>query len=198
RDIMIRATVGGVSGFIHSRFIWLLLSSYLVAGFFPEPGLALRGVSVGTVKLPVLMLGFLLFNAGLGVEISELRRLWKSPGPLVVGLAANLVIPIAYIWGLAHTMQIWHNLDEVQNILVGLALVASMPIAGSSTAWSQNANGNLALSLGLVLGSTLLSPLTTPLALHAVGLMARGEYARELHALASGGAHAFLAVAVRL
>ena len=68
-------------------------------------------------------------------------------------------------------MDAWHNPDEVQNILVGLALVASMPIAGSSTAWSQNANGDMALSLGLVLGSTLLSPLTTPMALHAVGFM---------------------------
>ncbi len=55
-------------------------------------------------------------------------------------------------------MDAWHNPDEVQNILVGLALVASMPIAGSSTAWSQNADGDMALSLGLVLGSTLLSP----------------------------------------
>jgi predicted Na+-dependent transporter len=57
----------------------------------------------------------------------------------------------------------------VQNILVGLALVASMPVAGSSTAWSQNTDGDMALSLGLVLLTTLLSPLTTPAALHAVG-----------------------------
>jgi BASS family bile acid:Na+ symporter len=95
-------------------------------------------------------------------------------------------------------MEAWHNPDEVQNILVGLALVASMPIAGSSTAWSQNADGNLALSLGLVLGSTLLSPVTTPLALHAVGFMASGDYAEDLHELAAGGAGAFLAVAVIL
>ncbi|MBV8230699.1 MAG: bile acid:sodium symporter [Planctomycetaceae bacterium] len=95
-------------------------------------------------------------------------------------------------------MDAWHNPDEVQNILVGLALIASMPIAGSSTAWSQNADGDLALSLGLVLGSTLLSPLTTPLALYAVGFMARGDYAEDLHELAAGGAGAFLAVGVIL
>ena len=71
----------------------------------------------------------------------------------------------------------------VKRLVVGLALVASMPIAGSSTAWSQNANGNLALSLGLVLLSTLSSPVTTPLALHAVGWMATGPCAKELHAL---------------
>src|SRR4051794_28237342 len=95
-------------------------------------------------------------------------------------------------------MRLWHNPEEVQQILVGLALVASMPIAGSSTAWSQNANGDLALSLGLVLLSTMLSPLTTPAALHAVGAMASGEYATRLHELAASGTGAFLAVCVAL
>jgi hypothetical protein len=31
-------------------------------------------------------------------------------------------------------MQLWHNPREVQEILIGLALIASMPVAGSSTA----------------------------------------------------------------
>jgi BASS family bile acid:Na+ symporter len=79
-----------------------------------------------------------------------------------------------------------------------LALVASVPIAGSSTAWAQNADGDLALSLGLVLGSTMLSPGTTPAVLHAVGWMADGDYAEDLHELAAGGAGGVLAAAVVL
>jgi BASS family bile acid:Na+ symporter len=71
-----------------------------------------------------------------------------------------------------------------------------MPIAGSSTAWSQNAGGNLALSLGLVLVSTLCSPLLTPLGLSLVGAMARGDYAEHLHDLAFQGSSGFLVVAV--
>src|SRR5262249_55840434 len=46
--------------------------------------------------------------------------------------------------------------------------------------------------------STLLSPLTTPLALHAVGLMASGDYADALHGLAANGAGGFLALGVVL
>jgi BASS family bile acid:Na+ symporter len=193
---MIKSAVAAITHFVHARFIWLLLASYVVAGVFPGLGLQLRQVSLGSAKLPVLMLGFLLFNAGLGVEVSELKQVWKRPACLLLGLVANLLIPIAYLWGVSHTMQLWHNPDEVQNILVGLALVASMPIAGSSTAWSQNANGNLALSLGLVLSSTLLSPLTTPVALHSVGLMTTGDYSEDLHELAESGTGAFLAYAV--
>jgi BASS family bile acid:Na+ symporter len=73
-----------------------------------------------------------------------------------------------------------------------------MPIAGSSTAWSQNIEGNVALSLALVLVSTLLSPLTTPIVLHAVGLVTTGDYSEDLHELAATGGSAFIALSVVL
>src|SRR3954463_3207114 len=199
--------VEGLSHFLHKNLLWLLLGSYAVAAAWPGPGLQARNVSVGQVtlfheqvnlSLPVLTLASLLLNAGLGVQVSQLQGLARRPAALLAGLAANLLVPVSYILGVAWAMEAWHNPDEVQNILVGLALVASMPIAGSSTAWAQNADGDLALSLGLVLGSTLLSPLTTPLALHAVGFMATGDYAADLHDLAAGGAGTFLAVGVIL
>jgi len=173
-----------ITDFVHARFIWLLVGSYIVAAFFPNLGLSVRSVSWGAINLAMVMLGLLLFNAGLGVELPTLKKLHSGPLLLALGLLANLAIPIACIGLVMLTMRLWHNPDEVQNILVGLALVASMPIAGSSTAWSQNANGNLALSLGLVLGSTFLSPLTTPVVLHSVGLMTTGDYSEDLHELA--------------
>ena len=185
-----------LSHFVHARFIWLLIGSYVVAAFFPKLGLAVRSMSWGTINLPMLMLGFLLFNAGMGVELSALKKLRSDSLSLIYGLLANLLIPIAYIGVVMLTLRFWHNPDEVQNILVGLALVASMPIAGSSTAWSQNANGNLALSLGLVLCSTFLSPLTTPIALHSVGLMTTGDYSEDLHELAGSGTGWFLLISV--
>jgi len=175
-----------------------LIASYFVAGFFPGLGLAIRAVSWGTISLPMAMLGFLLFNAGLGIQLSELKNLRHNPGSLFYGLLGNLLIPICFIWLVMHTMRFWHNPDEVQHILVGLALVASMPIAGSSTAWSQNANGNMALSLGLVLLSTFFSPVTTPIALHAVGLMTSGDYSEDLHELAASGTGWFLTISVIL
>jgi BASS family bile acid:Na+ symporter len=196
------------SHFLHRNFIWFLISSYVVAGFAPDAGVWIKDISLGRIELfgeslrvslPMLLLALLLLNAGLGVQTDQLRHLLRRPWILVAGLAANLLIPIAYIFIMSHTLRVWHNPDEVQNILVGLALVASMPIAGSSTAWSQNANGDLTLSLGLVLGSTLLSPLTTPLALHSVGLMTTGDYSEDLHELAAAGATGgFLAVCVIL
>lgn len=196
---------GACSRALHKNFFRLLIASYVVAAFFPGPGLAIRNLTLGRLTIfdesvrlsaPLLLLAVLLFNAGVGIQLAQLGRLSRRPTVLLLGLAANLVIPIAFIFGVTQVMRFWHNPDEVQNILIGLALVASMPIAGSSTAWSQNADGDLALSLGLVLGSTLLSPITTPIALHAVGLLATGDYADALHGLASRGTGLFLGVGV--
>src|SRR5262245_50293553 len=192
---------------IHERFFWFLLATCAAAACCPGPGLWLRGVSFGEVSLwgekaplslPTLLLAFLLFSAGLGVQTAHLRYLLRDPKPLFAGLVANLALPVAFLVGISQVMGGWPNADHVGSILVGLALIASMPVAATSTLWSQNANGNLALSLGLVLLSTLLSPLTTPMVFQAVGLLAHGDYAVVLHELGAQGAEAFLTVAVLL
>jgi BASS family bile acid:Na+ symporter len=192
--------VGRVAEFAHHHFLRLLIAAYVVAAVAPAAGLWVRQVSFGqvtlfgeraTVSLPSVMLALLLFNAGLGVQPDRLRRLARNPLVLAAGLLANLLVPILFILGMSHTLRVWHNPAEVQCILVGLALIASMPVAGSSTAWSQNANGDLVLSLGLVLLSTCLSPLTTPAVLHAAGWVASGEYADALRGLAAGGTSFF-------
>ena len=194
-----------LSGWLHHHFLALLFASYAAAALRPGPGLAIRKLSIGQVglgsihteaSLPLMMLACLLFNAGFGVNTSQLGGFVRRPRTLAAGLSANILFPIVFILSVSWWMQHWHNLDEVQNILVGLALVASMPIAGSSTAWSQNADGDMTLSLGLVLGSTFLSPLLTPIALHTVGFVATGDYSEDLHELASGHTESFLAIGV--
>ncbi|SRR5579883_1034635 len=193
------------SHFLHRNFIWFLMGSYGVAAVAPRAGLAIKNVSLGHIhlfgehvhiSLPMLLLALLLLNAGLGVRTERLRHLLRRPWSLFAGLAANLFIPVAYIFVVSLTMRRWHNPVEVQHILVGLAVVAAMPIAGSSTAWTQNANGDLSLSLGLVLFSTLLSPLTTPICFDLVEHMAQGEYRDVLENLETQGGGIFLAVCV--
>ncbi len=199
--------LAAILGYVDRYFFWVIVASYFAAAGFPALGLWIRHANLGQVRvfhntldvsLPLLMLASLLFNAGLGVKTGELKHLVRRPWPLLSGQVANLVTPLAFIIGLSFLMKLWHNPNEVQQILVGLALVASMPIAGASTAWAQNANGNLALSLGLVLLTTMLSPMLTPLVLHAVGFVTTGDYSEDLHELASGGVGAFLAVWVIL
>lgn len=202
------STIATFTHFIHRFFLPLLLASYALAGYMPQLGLFLRQISFGSITLPALgqtnispalvMLSFLLFNAGLGIQAKELLGLRKKPQILLVGFLANIIVPILLILCLRGLMGLWHSSDELHNLLVGLALIIAMPIAGSSAAWAQNANGNLSLSLGLVMLSTMLSPLTTPLVLHLFGFITQGDYAEDLHEMAQQGTNAFLCLTVVL
>lgn len=196
-----RSTLARMAELLHHRLLWLVLGAYALAAFAPGAGLWLRGLNFGDftlvgarapVTLPSVLLAVLLFNAGLGVEAARLRSLVRRPGALLAGLAANLLVPALFILGMSQSLRLWHNPTEAQFVLVGLALVASMPVAGSSTAWSQNANGDVALSLGLVVFSTLLSPITTPAVMHAASWFASGDYALALDHLAAAGTRLFM------
>jgi BASS family bile acid:Na+ symporter len=189
---------------LQKRMVWLLIGSYFFGALLPRVGVAIRDVSidlrlplVGSVPmtLPMFLLGFLLAVAGLGVNLRELQAGLRGR-LLLSGLAANTLFPIAFAALVALALMKWHEPAEVQNILVGLALIGAMPIAGATTAWSQNADGNMALSLGLVLSSTLLSPILTPLALNAVGLLTQGDYSEDLHEMARGGSRVFVILTV--
>ncbi|HKY72927.1 MAG TPA: bile acid:sodium symporter [Nitrospira sp.] len=195
-------------GVIHGHFLWFLVGAYTVAAMRPELGLWIRDVTLGELSifktdihlsLILVLLATLMFNAGLGVKTAHLQVLTRKIWVLVAGLGANVLIPVVYISAITTVvLAFWHNPQEAQHILVGLALVAAMPIAGASTAWAQNSNGNLALSLGLVLCSTFLSPLITPMVFYVLGELASEEYERVLHDLAEYGSAAFLGLWVVL
>lgn len=197
----------GLSHIVHHHLLWFLLGVYALASVLPAAGLAIRQISFGTlsffqtetqISVLLLLLAILMFNAGLGLKTSHLKALIHHKWVLMAGLAANVLIPIGYIFCISLLLLLWHNPQEAQHILVGLALVAAMPIAGASTTWTQNSNGNLALSLGLVLFSTLLSPLITPWAFYVFGEMASEEYEAVLHNVSAYGSGGFLGLWVVL
>jgi BASS family bile acid:Na+ symporter len=193
---------GHVREIVHRHFLWLLIAVYILAATLPIPGEAIRRFSLGStssgmsITIPMLLLAVLLFNAGIGANQSELAGVLRQPRTLVLGVVANVLVPIAFLVLLAQGLRSWPDAEEAQCILVGLAVVAAMPVAGSSTAWSQNANGSAALSLGLVVLSTILSPVTTPLTLAAVGPLMEGNYATALGELGGQGTGMFLLMCV--
>lgn len=200
-------SISRINHLIHDNLLKLLLLIYGIAIFAPSLGIGIKNFQFGKVdwsstggvvfSLPLVMLSFLLFNAGLSVQFSNLKKVLRVPTPLVIGLLSNVMIPLIFTILFAGIGKLfWHNPDEIQNVLVGLAIIASMPIAGSSAAWVQNANGNPALIFGLVVFSTLLSPFLSPFVFHTIGHITTGDYSEDLHELASQGASSFLIVSV--
>ena len=194
-----------IGSFIHRHFLILLIAAYVVAALWPWLGLVTREITLSrfvvldesvSITLPMILLAGLLFNAGLSADASELAQVARKPQIVLFGLAMNLLVPLAFLLIAYPVLRLWHDPDEVQNLLLGLAVVAAMPVAGSSTAWAQNANGNVALSLGLVVLSTLFCPVTTPLTLMAFESVATGGHAEALRQLSGQGTGAFLLVCV--
>ena len=185
------------------RLLWIMLLAYALAAGRPEPGLALRSVTplhLGGVALPLQagLLATVVFNAGLTARTEALPALLRHPRALLVGIAANALLPSVLLAVGAVAADGWHNPHEAQSLLVGLALVGAMPVAAGATVFAQGSEGNATLTLGLVIGSTLLSPLTIPLGLHLGGFLASGPYAADLHAAAEHACSAFAVLAVVL
>ena len=168
--------ISSLGHILHRRLLTLIVLSYALAATAPSAGLLIKETRVnlgvartGIVTLPQLLLSFLLVCAGIRVRGERVRQIVHRPGPLLIGLFAISQSLLSISSSLTPALRGWHSASEAGTILIGLALVASMPVAGSSTGWAQNSGGDMTLSLGLVIASTLLSPLTTPIALRMVG-----------------------------
>ncbi|PSJ30430.1 sodium-dependent transporter [Streptosporangium nondiastaticum] len=153
----------------------LMLACYVLAGVFPAPGEALRELTLpapagaGALTVPMVLLAVMLFNAGLGVRAAELRVMVRQPVRLVLGIAANALLPLLVLPLIALALRTWPDPAEAEGLVVGLMLVLAMPIAGGAASWGQNAGGNVPLVVAMVIGSTLLSPLTVPFGMHMAG-----------------------------
>ncbi|QJW99867.1 CHASE3 domain-containing protein [Frigoriglobus tundricola] len=189
------------------NFLPLLLAAYVLAVLVPAPGCRLCRCGLGAIEVsgsavrvtaPVVLLAVLLWNAGVGTPRGQFRGLLRRPWVLAAGLVANLLAPLLFVAGVAGLLRFWGDTGDLPALLMGLGMIAAMPIAGSATAWAKKADGDSALSLGLVLGSTLLGPVTTPAVLYAVSLVLAGSDAGALRALAGAGSGAFLFLAVLL
>lgn len=193
---------------LYGNLIWWLLVAYALAAAFPSAGRWICAADLGRVPglagtqdlaLPKVLLALLLFNAGLGVRPSHWTQLRRDKRVLLFGLAANYGVPLLFLAASGALLTwLWPEPTEAYKLVIALAIVAAMPVAGSSTAWAQHANGNLALSLGLVIGSTLLAPLTLGWMVHAVDGLAIGEYREPLKLLLSSDLGTFLGMWVLL
>jgi BASS family bile acid:Na+ symporter len=112
----------------------------------------------------------MLFSAALLTDLAQVRSVWKQPLLLCMALAAVWLGPALLVIVAGYALPWVVSGPATTGLLVGLALVAAMPVANSSVGWTHNADGNLAFGLALVVLSILLSPLVTPAMLRVVGM----------------------------
>lgn len=155
--------------FLRRRCLWLLVACYALAAIWPSPGRFVRAwhwesgfASHASVTVPLLLLALLLFCAALVTDVAQIRSVAQRPWALVAGLLAVWLGPTLLVLVAALLVPRVIDGPATVGLMVGLALVASMPVANSSVGWTQMLRGNLALGLALILVSIFLSPWVTP------------------------------------
>jgi BASS family bile acid:Na+ symporter len=153
---------------VRRSFLVLLLGVYGLAMFAPGWGIATRDISLSPVyfgvpiPLAAALLAVLLFSAGLGANVTEIPRARRYSTILIAAVAASWLLGPAVVVLLSLAPAT--DSATAAACLAGLALVAMMPPANSSAAWTQNAGGDLRLNLSLIVAATLLCPLAAPAA----------------------------------
>ncbi|MFE9452816.1 sodium-dependent transporter [Streptomyces sp. NPDC006739] len=186
-------------GLLRRRLGRAVAVAYAAAALLPAPGLWLRhphpvgfaGAAELPFGVPQSLLGLVLFAAGLQVPLRTLGLLLRRPAALLAGLASHVVAPLLIVPGVAFALRHSPDSDGGSGMVTAMILIVAMPVAAGATVWTAKGEGDQPTAVGLVLASTLVSPLTVPLTLAALTPLLRGGYAGRMAAAAQTAGHAF-------
>ncbi|SUP44802.1 bile acid:sodium symporter family protein [Veillonella criceti] len=117
-----------------------------------------------TVSYTSIFLGVAMFGMGLSIKAQDFKIVWANPKEILLGgvLLQYTIMPItAYI--LCQALQL------PTDIAIGVILVGCCPGGTASNVITYIAKGDVALSVGMTIASTLLAPLITPFLIFSLG-----------------------------
>ena len=129
----------------------LVLAVALLALAFPSAFQQVRPTVIN------YLLGVVMFGMGLALNLHDFKIVFSRPKDIIIGCMAQFSVMPLLAWGLAKVFQ----LDEA--LALGVILVGCCPGGTASNVITYLAKGDLALSVGMTGGSTVLAPLLTPL-----------------------------------
>lgn len=106
--------------------------------------------------LVAAMFAFVTFQGSLGNNFRNLVDAFRHPLPMLCAMGISQVVAPVVGWALGSALFVDHD------IVCGIVLQYSVPIAVTSTMWVGIYAGDMALALGTLLISTVLSPITIP------------------------------------
>lgn len=190
------------STLFQNYFLFVLFFLYTLSVVFPAPGIFLNELSFGhlsmssnhtfSITTPMVFLSIILFNASLCISNKDLKKIHKYFYLILAGVAGNFFLGFVIAALFRVPLSLFVSPDNVQQMLIAIAILTAVPIAGTATAWTQTVKGNLTLTLGMLLATTMMCPVLTPLIFHAFTLFAHGEYVDKLQYMANHGANTFL------
>jgi len=111
-----------------------------------------------TVALP-LMLSFIMFSLGLGLSLTDFKRIARSPKPFLLGVLSHFVL-------LPLTCFLLLLVFPLPGVLaVGFMLIAACPTGTTSNLLTYLAKGDVALALSFTAAASIITIFTLPIIL---------------------------------
>lgn len=192
--------------YIQNYFFRILILIYCFALFIPKIGIYLNDLSIGSISIgekhsldftmPMLLLSIIVFNAAFSSNLKKLFQLHKYAALITFGVIANFVLGLLLFLILKGPLSLLLSQARIQEIIIAIAIITAVPLAGTATAWTQTLKGNVSLTLGMLMSTTLLSPLLAPLILKLFSYFTNPVFGNKLIFLANNGLDAFLTIIV--
>lgn len=103
------------------------------------------------------VIAFIMFGVALDLHLSDFKRAFSNPKPLLIGMAGQFLIFPAFTFFLVNIIQ------PLPSIALGLFLVAACPGGNLSNFLTYLAKGNTPLSITMSAVSTVVAIVMTPL-----------------------------------
>ena len=133
-----------------TKYIGLIIICFSVLAFFWRDGFSWM------TNYTSVFLGVIMFGMGLTIKLDDFRAIFSRPKEVVIGAVAQYTIMPVIAWLLCKVM----NLPA--DLALGVILVGCCPGGTASNVITYIAGGDVALSVGMTIVSTLAAPLMTP------------------------------------
>ena len=143
----------GIISSLASRYIGIIIIAFSCLAFFWRDGFSWM------TNYTSVFLGVIMFGMGLTIKLDDFRAIFSRPKEVVIGAVAQYTIMPVIAWLLCKVM----NLPA--DLALGVILVGCCPGGTASNVITYIAGGDVALSVGMTIVSTLAAPLMTPSAI---------------------------------
>ena len=132
-----------------TKYIGMIIICFSVIAFFWRDGFA------WTTNYTSIFLGVAMFGMGLTIHIGDFKVVFTRPKEIIIGFAAQYTIMPLIAWGLSVLLHL------PTDIALGVILVGCCPGGTASNVITYIAGGDVALSVGMTITSTLAAPVMT-------------------------------------
>ena len=142
--------IGKLSSLL-TKYIVVIIIFFSVLAFFWQDGFA------WTTRYTSVFLGVAMFGMGLTIHMGDFQVVFSRPKEVIIGCVAQYTVMPLVAWILAVVFHL------PQDLAIGVILVGCCPGGTASNVITYIAGGDVALSVGMTIVSTLAAPLMTPL-----------------------------------